>query len=102
MPSKFDNLQDTSEYEIYLKDGPHKGRYITRGHVRRWYSLEIMNKPGHYAYYHFLSDETVKRGRKKDCIFIYSMDQIDGPDTSLANTMEERKLRGEKYDLRKI
>lgn len=101
MPSKFDNLADKSECQIQFIDGPHKGRYITHGKPRVWYSLEVKNT-NTYTYYRLTSDIVYGRGKKKARVYLYSFQQIDKPETALANTMEEWKRDGKKYDLTKI
>lgn len=100
MPKDLDNLSDHSEKTILFRDGPHRGRYYTHSKVRPWYSIEV-GETGSYAYYKMVAEDKVGRGKTKSIIYIYAFQQLDGPDTALANTMRERKRDGKKYDLQK-
>ena len=96
-----DNLKDTSVHDVILQDGPHRGRYITHGKARKWYSLEV-GDTGTYAYYVLVSENKVGRGKTKSIIYVYVLQQIDGPETAMANLKREWKRDGKKYDLEKV
>lgn len=102
MPRKDqDNLTDASAKTVIIRDGPHKGKYITHGKPRRWYSLEV-KEPDNYAYYVLVEELKVGRGQTKGIIYVYAFQQIDGPETAMAVLRREWKRDGKQYDLEKF
>lgn len=102
MPRKEqDNINDNSARIILLKDGPHRGRYITHKKPRKWYSIEIGDTDT-YAYYVYDGELKSGSGKAKFILYLYRFQQIDGPNTSMANLRREWKRDGRKYDLEKV
>lgn len=101
MPRKEqDNINDNSARMLLFKDGPHRGRYITHHKPRKWYSIEIGDTDT-YAYYVYAGELKSGHGKSKFILYLYTFQQIDGPNTAMANLKREWKRDGKKYDLEK-